>query len=859
MASSGRQNIDTDNIILRNILSLTNRNGFPSPNQVLITGTNGQCFFSTLGSLAPGPTGPTGPQGLVGPQGPPGPFISGPQGPIGPIGPSGPTGPQGIGLQGPQGAVGPRGPQGPAGPQGQQGPQGIQGNTGPSGTLATSPILSVNIGLLVGLSSASTTMTTGDNVVFYTSSSRGVQIANVANRSTFLTTLRPYNALNNPTNLGINMIQLISNTVSGEIFTTDNISSYYGLQQGFGLAAPNNNIFGIFTGISYRFQSSTTQGFYYNPVFNSIPRFGFNISSPNYTLDIKPSQGEATSSLCSDQYYINNSNVSFSTSGNNLVFTVPLGGVGINKAPTATLDIVGTVNATNQITGMAVVASGSSANADFGFNNTTFQGFKSGSGVLPLNGSYDTTFSTFFRSNSSVNYYGLSFLWSTQNATSSIVFNGNGGDGNGGIYPNIYWYGDFRTGIYHPQVGQLSICSSGNTIVHVNPFNLQANYPVVISPVYSNGSTPVTYLDLSANNVNYSGSLWRFSGVNDISSVDGFGGDLQITSFGTGGFSRNSITIKRSTGFVGIGTTPSVGPSFQLDVSGTARATIIQGGSLTRITDASGVISRGFNYSLTGAVPNVSQTSEDNLAVCLFGSANNRTTSAGLYYGRDNANNRGYYGLTNGAFNKTPFYTVAGNGGSSQDGLTSGGILCNTSSASPYKFGLGFYDNSSNSIDPVPSGFSSSLFYGGMWFDQTRSMYLNVRQNSNLFLQTNNSNVMCLSGGLVGIGTIQPNYVLEVSGGISQFAGGIQSGYRTGLGSYTVTLSPTPTYPAFITITANNATNTDWAVRTFVLTSAAQNLVTTGGSGTISISFTSSTQFSVSAPSGTLNVKWTIT
>lgn len=644
MASSGRQNIDTDNIILRNILSLTNRNGFPSSNQVLITGQNGQCFFSTLGSLAPGPTGPTGTQGPVGPQGPPGPFISGPQGPLGPTGPTGPTGQQGpIGLQGPQGVIGPRGSQGPAGPQGQQGAQGIQGNPGPAGNLSTTSVLSVSVGLLIGVNSATSTMTTGDNIVLYTSSSRGVKIANVINQTNYLTSLRPYNSLNNPANLGVNMIQLVSLGVSGEIFTTDATSSYFGLQQGFGLAAPNDNILGLFTGTAYKSQTSTTQGFYCNPTYNGIPRFGINVSSPNYTLDVKPSQGELNSSICSDKFVVNNNNVSFSTLGSNLIFTIPSGGIGINKIPTA-----------------------------------------------------------------------------------------------------------------------------GNV------------------------------LDVSGI-INTSGAI-------------------------------NSITA--------------------------------QIGSKNTINDTNGIISRGFNYSPNNTVPTNGQTSENNLAVCLFGSATIRQISAGLYYGQDINNYRGYFGFTNGPNNKTPFYTIAGDPSGSNDGLNSGALICNTSTTIPFRFGIGFYDNSSNITDPVPLGFSSSLYYGGIFYDQSQNMYVNVRQNKSMFLQTNNSTILCLSGGRVGINLLQPNYVLDVSGGISQFAGGIQSGYLSGTTPLTITLNnPVPTFPASITITATNPAGTNYSIKTYILTSTTQNPVqasSTESGITTTVLGNSPIRFSITTSSGTINTKWTI-
>jgi hypothetical protein len=641
MASSGRQNIDTDNVILRNILSLTSRNQFISTNQVLITSTNGQCIFSTLGSLSPGPTGPTGPQGPVGPQGNPGPSQTGPTGQIGPEGPTGPTGPVGIGNTGPTGLPGPRGPQGFPGPVGQQGSQGIQGNPGPTGTLSATPVLSVNAGLIVGFSSASTTMTTGDNIVFYTSSSRGVQIANVSTPARYLTTLRPFNALNDSSNPGVNIIQLTSLSTSSEIFTTDATSKYFGLQGGAGFSASNNNILGIFAGSAYKFQSSTTQGFYYNPTFNGVPRFGINVSSPNYTLDVRPSVGESVSSIFAGNYIVNNINVSFSTAGNNLIFTVPLGGIGVNKVPGGanTLDVSGTINA-NRLTS--------------------------------------------------------------------------------------------ATG----QVG---------------------------------------------NNTNI---------------------------------------------------------------------------------DNNGIISNGLNYSSNGTLPNFGQTSENNLAVCLFGSPTVRQVSAGLYY-RQDSNLRGYFGLTNGAFNKTPFYTIAGDPSGTHDGLNSGALICNTDISSSYKFGLGFYDNSLNIIDPVNDGFSTSRYYGGIFYDQTQNMYVNVRQNKSMFLQTNNTTVLCLSGGRVGINTSNPANVLDVSGGISQFAGGIQSGYLSGTTPQTITLNnPVPTFPASITITATNPTGTAYSIKTYILIANNVNPVqalSTESGITTTIGGNNPVRFTISAGSGTINAKWTVT
>ena len=334
MASSGRLNIDTESIVLREILNRTARNGAEAENLILTTGPLGICQWTDVSSFRTGPTGETGPTGWTGPTGPAGFGATGLSGETGPTGWTGATGPTGSqGAQGPQGNIGLTGPQGipgVTGPTGRQGIQGIPGPTGPAGV--TPAILSIARGGVFGFNLS----TFNENTLsVYTSIGRGIYTA-MSTSTSFNTTIKPLVSVTNasagtPGNANTIEMYAGANSHTALILNDALTSTTLGGPAGFTIWNPSGGINMI---------SGTSTG---KITLNNAGRVGINTIDPGYNLDVV-ADGGLPGSINTDSYFIGNTKGRIFGNGIDVIIsTMNLAGkVGIGTVnPTSKLHVAG--------------------------------------------------------------------------------------------------------------------------------------------------------------------------------------------------------------------------------------------------------------------------------------------------------------------------------------------------------------------------------------------------------------------------------------------------------------------------------------------------------------------------------------
>jgi len=498
MASSGRINIDTESIVLREILNRTARNGAEAVNLVLTTGPQGICQWTDLSSLRTGPTGETGPTGWTGPTGPTGFGDTGPTGKTGPsgwTGPMGETGPQGtVGPAGIQGPTGPQGFQGVTGPTGQQGPIGLAGPTGPAGTAP--PILSIAQAGIFGYQISSYT---GYNLIVYASVNRGIYAA-MSTSTNYFTTINPY--VSSPNAAAVAPIGGHSNTIEMNagagahtaLILNDAITSTsLGNIRDFSIWNPYGSI-QLVSG------TSTTK-----VLISTSGRIGINKPNPGFNLDVKD-DNLLSGSINTDSYYLGSTKGRISWSGDNILIStgVTSGKVGINQpSPGYALDVSGEIRATGGFVGGLAggFVDGTSTDPSILFSTSNVANGKAGLYLFKPSAVGATADTNGVGISSRSKNMGVFLLPNSGGTNGALYMNGPGSESE----PSYSWLDDRNTGLYRDSSGSIAFTAAGSRKMLISTAGVGI------------GVVPTVPLDVSGNvkifgNLDVSGTLSKTTG-----------------------------------------------------------------------------------------------------------------------------------------------------------------------------------------------------------------------------------------------------------------------------------------------------------------------------------------------------------
>lgn len=559
MASSGRQNIDTESIVLRAILNRTARNGAEAAEQVLITGPDGTCLWSSLSSLYQGPTGEIGPTGYTGYTGPIGIGDTGPTGYTGQTGPTGifgPTGPQGdTGPQGYQGYTGPAGIRGVTGPTGPRGPQGIQGPTGPQGIFA---ILSVNQAAYIGYNLSTFTDNT---LTLYTSVNKGL-LAMLSVNTTYNTAIKPMVSTSS-TSGNANAFELYASTNSHAALILNNAVTSTTLAGPSGVALWNpygdvNLVAGSSTG---------------RVTVLSTGRVGINNRTPGFEFDVA-GDGGGDGNINAASYYIG-ANVAriYKDSGNVILSTG--GAFGINRVPGVgvVFDVSGTLRAT-QFSGGGIGGTsfpdGSSNQPSILFSTTNFNNVRTG---------------MYLYNPSTADVAGFNGVGISSRATNTAVFLKSSAGGDNGVLhmngtgsasvPSYSWQTNTDTGFYRPLTNTVGITTGGFERMRIDgngKVGIRTIAPISVLDIQASlQSNPLQTDDVAINLASSYGGGIRFREPtgNSRAAIFTYGGNVLVFANGTEITNLNERMRIDPLGNIGIGTT---NPTQKLEVSGSLRA-----------------------------------------------------------------------------------------------------------------------------------------------------------------------------------------------------------------------------------------------------------------------------------------------